>query len=162
MDQTDEKHTPAERKAPMDRRVKYGFLAVLLLVVAGVVYYQLRGRTLDWPTDLDAAFAEARAATPRKKIVVFVYDFPTSATQQKMIAGPLTKKKSREALEAFVRVQLRLDTGADWAKKYGVTSAPTMLVLSPDGDAFHKAEGYIGEVDFVKKFLTAKLRSVEP
>ena len=162
MDQTDEKQSPTEKKAPMDRRVKLVFLAIVLIGAAGIAYYQLRGQTLgeEWGDDLDAAFAEAKVAQPRKKIVVFVDTFPTSFNGQKMISGPLSKKKSREALEAFVLVKLRLKSDADWAKKYGVTKAPTMLVISADGEAFHKAEGYVGEIDFVKRFLVAELKSV--
>jgi hypothetical protein len=162
MDQPDEKGKPQAKKSPMDRRVKIGFLIVFLAAAATIVYWTWLGESLgsEWGDDLDKAFAEARSATPPKKLVVFVRSFPDSYEGQEMIRGTLKKPKSRKDLQAFVKVQLRLDADAAWAKKYGVTKAPTMLVLSADGKKFHKQEGRIGEIDFVKVFLKAELKPV--
>ena len=163
MDQTDERNNQPAKKSPMDRRVKIGFLIVFLAAAGIIAYWTWLGESLgsEWGDDLDKAFAEARSATPPKKLVVFVRSFPDSYEGQEMIRGTLKKAKSRKELKAFVKVQLRLDAGAAWAKKYGVTKAPTTLVLSADGESFHKREGRIGEIDFVKVFLKAELKPVE-
>ena len=161
MSQPQETKTPLDKKSRMDRRVKIGFLIVFLTAAAVVLYYQYRGESLaGWGKDRDAALAEARAATPPKKVVVFIDTFPVSYYGQKMIAGTLKKPKSVKDMKVFVKVQLRLDAEADWAKRYGVTKAPTMLVISADGSRFHKQEGRIGELDFVKVFLKAELKGV--
>ena len=148
----------AAKKRTMDRRVKLGFAAVFVLVAGIVLYFQLRGPTLprDWGDDLGKALAEARQASPPKKVVVFVKGFPASATDSWMIRTTLAK--NRKALGPYVKVALTLDADAPWAKKYGVTRTPTMLLISPDGERFHKQAGKIGETDLRDEFLAAPLR----
>jgi len=161
MSQPDEKDAQPAKKSRTDRRVKIGFLIVFLVAAAAVYYSQIRGPELPgtWGDDLPAALAEAAAATPPKKVVVFIDSFPASFQGQEMIKGTLRKRRSVKDLAPFVKVHLRLDKDAAWAKKYGVTKAPTTLVLSADGGKFHKQEGRIGEIDFLK-FLKAELKPV--
>ena len=145
---------------PSERWVKRGFLAVFLVAAAIILYFQLRGTDLPdtWGRDLPAALAKARSADPPKNVVVFVKSFPAGENDNWMVTNTL--KKNDRFLKSFVRVQLTLDRDAGWAKKYGVTTTPTMLVLSADGERFHRHSGRIGEVDFRKQFLKAPLISV--
>ena len=158
MDQPAEaQRQPTKKKSPVDRWVKLGFVAAFVMVAGMVAFFQLRGATLGWPRDLKAALAQAKKSSPQKMVIVFVRSFPASHYDKEMVKTTLAKRDNRKALERFVKVELTLDRSAAWAKKYGVTNTPTMLVISADGRRFHKEVGFIGEVDFREKFLTAPL-----
>ncbi len=152
--------TPPRKTSPVDRRVKIGFVLVFLAVAGVVVYLQLRPARPkgQWLEDLDKAFAQARAASPAKKVVVLVQGSPPSYEDGQMTKGTLSKVPILRALEQFVTVRLTLDADAPWAKTYGVTRTPTMLVVSPDGRTFHRREGFINETDFLTQFLKAELK----
>ncbi len=156
MNQTNEKTSGRKGgKSSSERWVKRGFLLVLLLAVVIIGYMQFRGPRLGWSGDLEQALSAAKAEG--RCVVVFVRSFPTSATGKWMVSKTLSKGRNKEALEKgnFLLVEIRLDRSSDWAKKYGVTKTPTMLLIAPDGEKFHKAEGKIGETDFRHKFLKA-------
>ena len=157
MAEQNETTSPASPKPGKDRWVKRGFVIALLVAAAVVAFFQLRGPKLGWPSDLDAALAQAQAGN--RKVVVFVRSFPLSTEAKDLISGPLSRPENRQALEKgnFILVEIGLDRDADWAKRYGVAKSPTMLVISPDAQSFHKAEGFIGEVEFRAQFLTAPL-----
>jgi len=167
MTTTDAAQPPNERPAPApkpryDKWVKRGFLLVIVVAVLVVLYFQYRGPMLGWSSDLDAALAQGRAEN--RRVVVFVRDFPASETTKRMVQTTLGKSKNREALKKgnFILTEIRLDRDAAWARKYGVTKTPTMLVIAPDGERFHRAEGFIGEVPFRAEFLTAPLVASQP
>lgn len=147
-----------KRKSSLDRWVKLGFLVAFLVVIGIVTYFQLRGPVLGWPGDLDEALATAKRES--RRLVVYVRSFPVSATGRRMVLGMLRKKENQDALTQgnYVLAEIVLDRSAGWARKYGVTRAPTMLVVSPDGEKFHKQEGFIGELDFRNVFLKTPLR----
>ncbi len=151
--------TPPGKGSPVDRRVKIGFVLVFLAVAGVVVYLQLRPTRPKghWLEDLDEAFAQAGAASPPRKVVLFVQGSPPSHDDARMTQGTLAKTPILRALERFVKVRLTLDADAPWARKYGVTRTPTMLVISPDGQKFHRREGFINETDFLTRFLKAPL-----
>ena len=145
---------PTKKKSSVDRWVKFGFLAVFLVIASIVVYRQLRGTPMSWPGDLEAAFAQARESSPPRKVVVFIRSFPAGHYDNEMAKKTLAK--NAKALKDFVKVKLTLNKSAPWARKYGITKTPTMLVISADGKKFHKQEGFIGETDF-RQFLKAPL-----
>jgi hypothetical protein len=147
-----------KKKSSSDRYVKLGFAAAFVLAAGVVLYYQLRGTDLpkSWGDDLAAALAEAQAASPPKRVVVFIRNYPASNADNRMVGTTL--KKNKRFLRPFVRVQLRLDSEAPWARTYGVTRAPTMLLISADGGRFHRREGFIGEAEFRTEFLKAPLK----
>ena len=156
MNEINEKPTPKKSKStPAERWVKRCFLLAILLAGIIVGYIQFRGPMLDWPDDLEAALAKAKAEN--RAVVVFVRSFPVSATGKRMVLTTLSKRHNKKTLEKgkFLLVEIRLNRSADWAKKYGVTKTPTMLLIAPDGEKFHKAEGMIGETDFSDVFLKA-------
>ena len=156
MNQTNEKSSRRKGgKSSSERWVKRGFLLALLLAVVIVGYIQFRGPKLGWSDDLEQALSKAKAEG--RYVVVFVRSFPISATGKWMVSGTLSKDGNKKALEKgnFLLVEIRLDRSSDWAKKYGVTKTPTMLLIAPDGEKFHKAEGKIGELDFRNEFLKA-------
>jgi len=144
-------------KSPTERWVKLGFAVVVVAVIGVVLYLQWRGPMLGWDDDLAAALA--RAERENRPVVVFVRGFPVGDDTKWMVQNTLAKRRNKQALEEgrFILVEVFLDRQARWAKRYGVRKTPTMLVISPDGRRFHKAEGRIGELDFRKQFLTAPL-----
>jgi len=159
MDQPDEAKPQPTRRKSADRRVKLGFLLVVLVAVAVVAYFQLSGPSMpdEWGDDLDAALAAAAGADPPRKVLVFVGSFPVGTVEKDLIRTTLSKKQNIAVRRDFERVRLTLDRDAGWARRYGVTRAPTMLVLSADGARFAKREGFIGEADF-PAFLESPLK----
>ena len=144
------------KKSPVDRRVKLGFALAFVLGIALIAYFQLRGPMLGWPGDLAAALAQAKREN--RPVVVFVRSFPITETGKRMVRTTLAKSGNKEALQKgnFLLAEVRLSREAAWAKKYGMTRTPTMLLIAPDGERFHKQEGFIGELDFRTVFLKAR------
>jgi hypothetical protein len=147
---------PAEPK-PADKRVKRLFLLVAVLAVAAVMYFQYRGPSLDWPTDLNKTMAQAKAED--RKVVVFLRSFPIGTLEKQMIETTLSKPENAAALEKghFLTVQVKKNLSGDFARRYNIDVDTSMLVISPDGKSYHKEEGFIGEVPFRADFLTARL-----
>lgn len=147
--------TTRPKSTPTERWVKRCFLLAILLAGIIVGYIQFRGPMLGWSDDMDSALANARAED--RSVVVFVRSFPISATGKRMVLTTLSKSANKKALEngKFLCVEIRLDRSSWWAKKYVVTRTPTMLLIAPDGEKFHKAEGMIGETEFRNEFLNA-------
>ncbi len=158
-----EKPTPKKSKStPTERWAKRCFLLAIILTGIIVGYIQFRGPMLGWSGDIEDALVKARAEN--RAVVVFVRSFPVSATGKWMVSGTLSKSANKKALEKgnFLKVEIRLDRSADWAKKYGVTNTPTMLLIAPDGEKFHKHDGKIGETEFRNEFLKALSPKGEP
>ncbi len=149
-----EKATPKRSKStPAERWVKRCFLLAILLAGIIVGYIQFRGPMLGWPDDLYAALVKARAEN--RAVVVFVRSFPAGDIDKRMVQTTLSKNKKALENGKFLLVEIRLDRSAGWAKKYGVTKTPTMLLIAPDGEKFRKQEGMIGQTEFSDKFLNA-------
>lgn len=148
------------KKSPVDKRVKLAFGLAFLVMIGLITYFQLRGPMLGWPDDLEGALVEARQGN--RPVVVFVRSFPISEMGKRMVRGTLAKAGNKEALAKgnFILVEIRFSRGAAWAGKYGVTKTPTMLVIAADGEKFHREEGFIGEVDFRRVFLQARLKQI--
>ena len=159
-------------KGTSDRWVKRGFLLVLLAATGIIVCFQLRGPLLagmsspdgkvTWGSDLAAA--QAQAGKEDRRVVVFVRKFPAADMAKQMVKTTLIQPANWNALRdgKFIAVEVKLEPGADWARRYEVTTSPTMLVISPDGKEFHKQEGFIGETAFRDTFLKAPLGPVQP
>lgn len=160
---TDANQAPADGSSsspapkPGEKRVKRLFLLVAVLAVAAVMYFQWRGPALDWPTDLDKTMAQAKAED--RKVVVFLRSFPIGALEKQMISTTLDKPENKAALEKgrFLPVQVKKDLSGDFARRYKIEVNTTMLVISPDGKSYCKAQDFIGEVPFRQEFLTARL-----
>jgi len=144
-------------RSSTDRWVKRGFIIAILIAATIIVIIQWQPPKLGWPTDLSAALSQAKQQN--HKVLVFVCSSPPSAEDRWMVSKTLAKPANKKAIKNgnFITVQLVLDKSANWAKKYGVTRTPTMLIISPDGEHFYKQEGKIGEVDFRNKFLKTPL-----
>lgn len=142
---------------PAEKRTKRLFLLAAVLAVAAVLYFQWRGPQLDWPTDLDKTMAQAKAEN--RKVVVFLKSFPIGTMEKNMIETTLSKPENKAALEKgrFLMVQVKKDLSSDFARKHKIGVDTSMLVISPDGKSYHKAEGFIGEVPFRSDFLTERL-----
>jgi hypothetical protein len=150
----------ARPKGRQDKLVKLGFLIVGLAVAGVVLYYQLRGPVTGWSDDLDGALAQAK--DQNKRVLLFVRAFPSSPPQEQLVNTTFDTAANRKLLKGeLIPVELRFSAGADWARRYGVTSAPAVVVIAPDGKSFHRQEGYIGQGSFRDEFLKAPLEPVK-
>ncbi len=142
---------------PVERRIKRLFLLAAVLAVAAVMYFQWRGPQLGWPDNLDKTMAQAKAQD--RKVVVFLKSFPIGTMEKNMVETTLSKPENKAALEKghFLLVQVKKNLSGDFARRYKIDVDTSMLVISPDGGSFYKAEGFIGEVPFRSDFLTARL-----
>lgn len=150
----DEKAIQKKSKStPAERWVKRCFLLAILLAGIIVGYIQFRGPMLGWSDDIDAALEKAKAEN--RSVVVFVRSFPAGDIDKRMVQTTLSKNKKALEKGNFLLVEIQLDRSADWAKKYGVTKTPTMLLIAPNGEIIRKKEGMIGETEFRDEFLKA-------
>ena len=141
-------------KLRRDRLVKVAFVVVSLVVVA-LVYFKQRGGTglRDWGTDLPAALSQA--AAENRPVLVFFTGKAISEEARRLIANTIPKNAQAIEEGKFIKVVVKLDSSLDseTAKRYKITSLPTMLVLAPDGAEKNRRVGFIGEMDFRSGFL---------
>jgi hypothetical protein len=150
----------ARPKGRHDKKVKLGFLAVGLAVAGVVLYYQLRGPMMGWSGDLNGALAQAKAQD--KRVLLFVRAFPSTPIQKQLIETTFSTLENRKVIERdLITVELRFSADADWAKRYGVTTAPAVVVISPDGKQFHRQDGNMGQGPFRSEFLKAPMEPVK-
>ena len=139
-----------------DRRVKIGFLLAALLA-AGLIYWLFQtGATVlkSWPIEFDKALAGAKK-TDRRVLAIFMSD-PPGATAVRLAQTTLSKGQNQKAIRdgKFSRVKVLTNSlSGDLAKRYKLTSLPTMIVLDANGNELNRREGFIGEVDFRHGFL---------
>lgn len=151
-----EKQSPAEASpgpAGHDKWVKLGF--VVLLIAAAVAVYSMQTRELKiagWGDDFTAALDQARA--DNRMVVALFVKKPPSATARE-IRTRVGRSANRKAIEQgnFIPVVVTTSADADLAKRYKVTTFPTLLVILPDGRERNRAEGNVGEVPFRQQFL---------
>ena len=161
MSQQNTTHPPPKTGTRRDRRVKLGFLAVLLVVGAVVWLIQRRppaALTKGWPDDLDKALAQA--GSENRPILAFFTGQPLSATARWLLRGTLARPENKKAIAKgrFIKVRVALDRSltSELAQRYQIKSLPTMLVLEPDGKERNRRTGRIGEVSFRNDFLSGK------
>jgi len=141
-----------------DRRVRLGFLAVLIALGAGVYFLLQRGKTVlkSWPADLDTVLSQARAED--RKVVAIFLSSPPSEMTRRMAATTLRKPHNQRAIAEgrFLRVKVTLPTSlkSALARRYKIRKLPTTLVLDPGGRELNRREGMIGEVPFREEFLS--------
>ena len=161
-EQTDSSRTQAD-KARRERKVKIGFLAVVL--IAAALIYLLKQRAdppeidSQWPPLTDSVLAQAKSEG--RPIVVFFVGDPVGDTTKRMLKTTLKQPGNRKALAEgrFIQasIKLELTLKSDKAVQYGIKKLPTMMVLRPDGKERIRKEGFIGEVDFREEFLKGGL-----
>ena len=150
---------PARKKSSTDRWVKFGFLAVVL-IVAAVIYIRHRvgvGSGEAWRTDLDATLAEARKSN-RPVLVLFrpkALDDDTNFVRgEKGVTYPSVRKAVENGNYLCVEVKLDEALTSAAARKYKLKKLPTVIVLSPAGKVLQRAAGRVGHADLVR-MLTA-------
>ncbi len=145
---------PTKTPSKRDRLIKTAFLVVALGIVAWkVIQPQLTIPLPGWTTDLPAALAQAKATG--RKLVVIMYDNPQNHTYKNKLRTIVSKEQNREAMDEadMLRVQARLKKEDPLAKRFGVRSFPTTLLLSSEGELITRWVGNIGEVEFRQRFL---------
>ncbi len=152
---TDTDSNPA--KPGQNKKIGLIFLLVAIAAVVGITHCQ---RALRPPpgwidNDLDEAMRQAKA-NDANVVVLFVAKPPT-AICRRLRDTTLSKEANNEALREgnFVAVMVRVPWSRrdEIAEEYEVTSYPTTMILSPEGEVLRRAEGFIGETDFRYEFL---------
>ncbi len=155
MDQTNNPTSTPQKsaKGKTSKGVKLIFLLILVAIAVTVWFVQKRGLPLDWPDDFNAAIRQAKQEN-RRLLVLFVSDSPNEDAR-KLAKITLVATENRDAIEkgSFIKVKVETDLKSDVAKKYRITTLPTMLILSSDGKELNRREGYISQTDFASKFL---------
>ncbi len=145
-----------KKKFSMDRLIKLGFIAAVIL--AGVLIYlnQRGGRKLGWGTDLDWALRAARKS--KRSVLIYFTSNPRSATGEWNIGGTLRKgAQTIEELKLFcVEVKLPVSLDNDLARKYRITKLPTMVLLDPYGKELNRRVGKVGQMEFQTDFLKCR------
>ncbi len=155
MNQQDAQEESPPRKSNRERRVKIGFVVLLLVAVAGVIMIQRRGLEIEgWGKDLEAALQQGEAED--RPIVVFFVSSPpsnTAKTIQTHILRPANQQSLKDGKFIPVIVELSSSLDSDVARRYQVRGLPTLMVLTPGGKERNRSEGNIGEVPFRQEFL---------
>ena len=138
------------RKSSIDRLVKVGFLVAV--VAGGVVIYfhQLEPAELDWGREPEETLAKARK-TNRPVVLFFTAERQNEETRR-MIEKSLTHNtvKSELAERKYLTAVIEDDSmKSDLARRYGVTTLPCLVVLSPQGELRHRDSGYLGHATVV-------------
>ena len=133
-----------------DHRAKVIFALVALAGCIVVYFLQRGGGELPaWPADLAAAQQQAQSQNQRV-LVLFCESQPGQITRR-LAKTTLRKPENRQAIAEghFLTVLVRLPSLSDeTAKRYRISTLPTMLILSPTGREMNRREGMIGEVQF--------------
>ncbi|NQU75904.1 MAG: hypothetical protein HQ546_06285 [Planctomycetes bacterium] len=149
-----EETSPSPVKGRADRYVKGAFLLVVLAVVGWAVVRQYTDRGLKgWGSDLSGALV--KATQQNQKVVALIYDNKADDDYQRMVSITLDRDGNKKALDeaGFIRVCARLSRDNPLAIKYNLRKYPTTLLIGPGGELITSWTGYIGELDFRKKFL---------
>lgn len=148
--------TSKTSKSSRDRWIKIGFVLILIAVAIAIYSFQRRDLRIEgWGNDLNAALAQAKAEN--RKVVAFFVSTPPSDTAKEIAQRRIPKPDNLQALKEgnFIPVIVTVDNRleSDVAKKYKLTTLPTLIVLLPDGTERNRNEGMIGEVDFRQQLL---------
>jgi len=149
--------TVTSQKKKSGSKAKLVFILVLVAAALLVLRIQRNPSFSGWGKDLDAALR--RAAQENRPVLVFFTAQPPSQITRRLLQTTLSKAANKQAIEQgrFIMVRVKLDTSLDepLAKRYGIKTLPTMLVLDKRGREVNRREGMIGELDFRKGFLDA-------
>lgn len=145
--------TPAPQggKSKMDKYVKLGFLAAVIIIVGVISYRQYLGPQPpgEWRGDLPAALEQA--AKENRDVVVLFYQRPPSEEYKHLIELTLSKPRNLDALAKShdILVVSAPSSEDPLVKKYNITVWPTTLLLAPDGHEITRREGFIAEMDLI-------------
>ncbi len=139
--------------------VGYALLGAILIAAAAVYLLQRRGKTFEgWSTDLEATLAEAKR--DGRPVLAYFVESQSGRDAQQMAGRTLARQANKRILAEldFLRVVVATATDSDLARRYGLTTLPVLMVLSPDGRECQRDESrYIGELQFRTEFLEPKL-----
>ncbi len=147
-DQQSPESTAAEwdyRKRRKDRRIKLGFLAVVVIVGGAIYLRQYFGTEIGgFQTDLDAALVEAKAEN--RLVLAVIHDRPPGHQFEKL-RKIFRTKGNKKVLEStnVITVSTYLAKGDPLAVACKIERYPTTLLLSADGKLLDSRENYIAE-----------------
>lgn len=139
-----------------EKRTKTILILLIIAAMAGLyVFNQRQELNIEgWGKDLDAALA--RAKTENNPVVILFVNksqTPTARDLQKRIDRPGNRKALKNGNYITVIVPLDNSLDSELAKKYKISSLPTLLLLKPNGEEHNRAPSNIGEVPFRQIFL---------
>ena len=139
-----------------DRKIKLAFLALMTVVV--VLIYLRQRTTLDlpgWGDNLNTALTQAKAES--RPVLVFFVSSPPDYTSRELTKNTIPKNDKAIQQGRFIKVVVWIRasdlTKSEVARRFKITSLPTMLVIGPDGVEKNRRVGNIGEVEFRTGFL---------
>jgi hypothetical protein len=141
-------------KSRRDRVIKLAFLAVTVVLVTMVYFKQRGGLDLPgWGDDLSAALS--KAAAEKRPVLAFFVSSPPDHISRELTKNTIPKNAGVIEKGRFVKVVVKVGSVAksEPARRFGITSLPTMLVIGPDGVEKNRREGFIGEMEFRSGFL---------
>ena len=151
--QNEAKHQPAKKPAS-SRRVKLGFVFLIVAIMAVVYYVQLKDPVVKgWGTDWDKAMEQAR--TKKVNIIAMVTSSPMRHMDKRMIKENIYRPSIVSALEqiGYVKVHLNTADHGELAKKYEVGETPAFLIIDSSGKLLKSQEGLMNDATFINGFL---------
>jgi len=135
-----------DRKAALDRKVKLGFLAVVVAGAVIIYFHQRTGPQLSWPKATEAMLAKAKK-NARPVALFFMARDPDGETR-KMIADCLLHDLAKNQLKKnkyLAAVVVDTEMKSPLAKRFKVTKLPTLVVISAKGEQYKQnATGFTG------------------
>ncbi len=135
---------------------KWIFIAVIAVIIIIIFTNQSGNRraydpdspAIEWRTDHTAALEEARS---QEKPVLMAFHASWCGPCNQMKNTTYHDPEVITAAEDFVRVMVDIDAKSGLAEKYGVSSIPAYVILTPEGEVKREFLGYNPPELFIKK-----------
>jgi thioredoxin-related protein len=114
---------------------------ILLIAIVLSVYFVLtrpQPPLEGWRTDFEAALGEAATSG---RLILVAFSLPGCAPCKVMERTVLNRDEVRSALTRFVPVRVDLAERRDLANRFAAFSAPTYVIVSPEGRRLAHREG---------------------
>ena len=136
---------------------------VILAVVGGVYYLQIKPPKLDkrWGNDLTTA--QDTAAKTKRPVIVFFHADPPGQEARKLVKETFRVSQTTKALDRgqWLCVELALPEKLEspQARQFKLAALPTILLLAPDGKELKRATGFIGAAALEQMMYEARVQA---